>query len=79
MRFAELAVFLMPLALYVVWHRTASRGAAPSRPTMVAIAAGLLAFGAGLAWFGVHERLPAGAQYVPARLDHGQVVPGHAG
>jgi len=36
-------------------------------------------FGGGLAWFGVHERLPAGARYIPAELHDGRIVPGHAG
>ena len=38
---------------------------------------GLLAFGAGLAWFSIRERHPAGSHYVPAELRDGKIVPGH--
>ena len=79
-RAAELALFLAPIAAYVLWRVTAARGqAGPSPRVLSAILVGLLIFGGGLAWFGVHERLPAGARYVPAQLRDGRVVPGHAG
>ncbi len=78
-RLAELAVFLAPLGAYLLWRRTVARGqVAPSRQMLLMIAAGLLVFGALLSWFGVHDRLPPGARYVPAELRDGQVVPGHA-
>lgn len=78
-RLAELAVFLAPLGAYLLLRRTLARGqAAPSRATLATIAAGLLVFGAVLSWFGVHDRLPPGARYVPAELHDGQIVPGHA-
>jgi hypothetical protein len=41
------------------------------------ILAALLLFGAGLAYFGIHERDPAGTHYVPAELRDGRIVPGH--
>jgi hypothetical protein len=79
-RAAELALFFAPLAAYVLWRSTVARGqAGPSRRVLAAIFIGLLLFGGGLAWFGVHERLPAGAHYVPAAIRDGRIVPGHAG
>ena len=79
-RAAELALFLAPLAAYVLWRVTVARGqAGPSPRVLSAILVGLLIFGGGLAWFGVHERLPAGSRYVPAELRNGEIVPGHAG
>lgn len=78
-RLAELLVFLSPLGAYLLYRRTLARGeTAPSRQALVAIAAGLLVFGAVLSWFGVHDRLPPDARYVPARLENGRIVPGHA-
>ncbi len=79
-RLIELALFLAPIAAYVLWRVTAARGqVGPSPRVLSAILVGLLVLGGGLAWFGVHERLPAGARYVPAQLRDGRVVPGHAG
>ena len=79
-RAAELALFLAPVAAYALWRVTVARGqVGPSPRVLSAILVGLLIFGGGLAWFGVHQRLPAGARYVPAQLRDGQVVPGHAG
>ena len=77
-RLAELALFLAPLAAYLLWRITVRRGMpGPSRQTLFIILAGLLIFGAGLAYFGVHERDPAGTRYVPAELRDGRIVPGH--
>ena len=79
-RAAELALFFAPLAAYVLWRVTVARGqVGPSPRVLSAILVGLLIFGGGLAWFGVHERLAAGARYVPAELRNGQIVPGQAG
>lgn len=78
-RLAEVLVFLAPLGAYFLYRRAIRRGdAAPSRRTLASIATGLLVFGAVLSWFGVHERLPPDATYVPARLENGRIVPGHA-
>lgn len=77
LRAAELAVFAAPLAAYVFWRMTFARGKPPAPRTLALILAGLLLFGASLAWFGLHERLPLGARYVPAQLQDGKIVPGH--
>lgn len=79
-RVAELALFFAPLAAYVLWRVTVARGqVGPSPKVLSFILAGLLVFGGGLAWLGLHERLPAGARYVPAEMHDGRIVPGHAG
>jgi hypothetical protein len=79
-RAAELALFLAPLGAYILWRITVARGqAGPSPQVLAVILVGLLLFGGGLAWFGVHDRLPAGARYIPAELRDGRIVPGHAG
>jgi len=77
-RLAELSLFFAPLAAYILWRITIRRGLpGPSRQTLIMILAGLLVFGAGLAYFGVHERAPAGTHYVPAELRDGRIIPGH--
>jgi heme/copper-type cytochrome/quinol oxidase subunit 3 len=77
-RLAELLLFVAPIAAYALWRITIRRGMpGPSRSSLMIILAGLLLFGAGLAYFGVHERDPAGTHYVPAELRDGRIVPGH--
>ncbi len=79
-RLAEMALFFAPLAAYGLWRATMRRGMpGPSRHVLMLVLAGLLLFGAGLAWIGVHERAPAGSHYVPAEMRDGQIVPGHGG
>lgn len=78
LRLAELLVFLSPLAAYALWRVTLARGEGPSPRLLLAILAGLLLFGACLAWFGLRgDRLAPGERYVPAELQGGQVLPGH--
>ncbi|GAC1341290.1 MAG: hypothetical protein NVSMB18_13090 [Acetobacteraceae bacterium] len=77
-RLAELALFLAPIAAYLIWRFAVVRGRpGPSPQALAVILALLLAFGAALAWFGVTERDPAGSHYVPAQMRDGRVVPGH--
>jgi hypothetical protein len=77
-RLGELALFLAPMAAYFLWRTTLRRGMPGPSPQMLGvILAALLLFGAGLAYFGIHERDPAGTHYVPAELRDGRIVPGH--
>jgi len=79
-RFAELALFLLPFGAYALWRRTVARGQpGPSPRVLSGILLGLMVFGATLAWFGVHDRLPPGTQYIPAVIRDGQIVQGHGG
>lgn len=78
MRFAELAVFLAPLLAVLVWRRAVARGLdGPPARHLGWMLAGLAVFGAGLGWFATRERLPPG-RYVPAHVEDGRIVPGHA-
>lgn len=77
-RLGELALFFAPVAAYILWRVTIRRGRpGPSPQMLVAILASLMLFGAGMAYFGIHERDPAGTHYVPAELRNGRIVPGH--
>ena len=76
-RLLEAGLFLAPFAAYALWRHSLARDQAPSRRQLALILAALAVLGAGLAWFGTHERLPAGTHYVPARLNGGRIVPGH--
>lgn len=78
MRFVEVALFFAPLGAYALWRLAATRGQpGPAPAVLLAILAGLLLCGAGLAWFAVRERAAPGSRYVPAVLRDGRVVPGH--
>lgn len=77
LRAAEFALFAAPLAAYVFWRMTFARGEPPTPRTLAFILLGLLLFGGALAWFGLHERLPPGARYVPPQLQDGRIIPGH--
>ena len=77
-RAVELALFLSPVVLYVLWRRAASNGhLLPSRAALLTLFAGVAVLGMVLAWTGLHERHAEGSRYVPAHLQDGQVVPGH--
>ena len=78
-RTAELAVFAVPVLAFLLWRAAVRQGlAGPPPRQLVGILVVLAALGTGLAWFAVHEGLPPGP-YVPASLQDGRVVPGHAG
>lgn len=74
MRWAELALFLSPFALYAAWKIAAAR-AQPAVLWSTIAAVALLA--AGIIWFGLSHRLDRGETYVPAQWEHGRIVPGH--
>jgi len=77
LRLTELALFLSPFLLFGVWRLAAARGI-PSGAT-VAVAAGALIVVLGvLLWFSEEGAMPGDATYVPAHLQDGRVVPGHA-
>lgn len=77
-RFAELAVFLAPVAAFFLWRLALARGLDGPPPRQLAfIFASLIALAAGLIFFAERDRLPPG-RYIPARMDNGQIVPGHS-
>jgi hypothetical protein len=77
LRIAALALFLAPFAAYLIWHLTAARGG-PSSAALAISACGLVVLAVALVWFAMRERLGPGEVYVPAQLEDGRIVPGHA-
>ena len=73
----ELSLFLLPFAIYFAWRRYVATGRTPTRNALLALLAGLLVLGGGLAWSGLRERHAEGSHYVPAQLQDGRIVPGH--
>jgi hypothetical protein len=78
LRLSEFALFVSPFLLFGVWRLAAAYGF-PSATAVVLAAGALLVMLAALMWIGEERALPPGAGYVPARLENGRIVPGHAG
>ncbi len=74
MRWAELALFLSPFALFAVWW-LAAKWARPDLVWPVVAAVAVLAVAT--IWFGLSRRLDRGQTYVPAAMVDGRVVAGH--
>ncbi len=77
LRLTEFLLFLAPFAAFVAWRRVAA-GGGPSPAMLVLILVGLAVLGAAMAWIAESQSLGRTARYVPARLEDGRVVPGHA-
>ena len=76
-RIAELAVFLAPLAAFLLWRAAIARGLdGPEPRQLYLIFAALILMCGGLIWLAERDRLPPG-RYVPAAVVNGQVVEGH--
>ena len=73
LRFSE--VFALLPILVLVWVRLRT-GAMPTGRLLAAIVLGMVAAGAGMAWYGDARSLQGGA-YVPARMQDGHIVAGH--
>jgi hypothetical protein len=75
LRLVEIALFLAPFALVLAWWLAGARAS----PRVLAIACvALLVLGGFVVWFGLDRSLPRDARYVPARIEDGRIVSGHA-
>ena len=75
LRFTELALFLVPFALYAAWRILGQR--TPRWFVWGALVV-LGVLGASAIWFGLNQRTEPGAGYAPAHMENGRIVPGHA-
>ena len=73
MRLAEVALFVAPFLLFVLWWQLGARG----RLAAGAILGVVLVILATLAWLALGTGLPRSGGYVPAQLENGRIVPGH--
>lgn len=76
LRLAELALFLSPIAAYMIWRLTAARGG-PSPIILAAACCGVALLAGALVWFALNNTLPSGGRYVPAQVLNGRIIPGH--
>lgn len=76
LRSLELALFLSPFLLFVLW-RVATLAGWPSGRVVSAAFVMLVLMLGGLLWFQQEGALPTGSTYVPATLRDGRIVPGH--
>ena len=77
LRLVEVALFLSPFVFFAVWRAVGTAGG-PSVPVVVAAACVLAVLAGALVWLSLHEALPPGTAYAPARLEDGKIVSGHA-
>jgi hypothetical protein len=74
LRFTEIALFLVPFALYVAWRMMGPR---TPKWFMWASAGAIGVLAAGAVWFGLTSHLQSGDTYAPAHLENGRIVQGH--
>jgi hypothetical protein len=76
LRAVEIALVLAPFVAFVLWRVLAPVGG-PSPRVLAAAACALAVLAGALIWLRQQDSLPATEAYVPARLEGGQIVPGH--
>jgi len=77
LRLLEVALFLVPFVAFGAWWWLAA-GRGPSTALVGAAVVAVAVIAAALVWFAAHDTLGPGEAYVPARLQGGEIVPGHA-
>jgi hypothetical protein len=77
LRLTELVLFLAPFVAFLAWRLTAGSGG-PPRVVLIGAACALALLAGMLAWLGRERSFPPGTAYVPAELQDGRIVPGHA-
>jgi len=76
LRLLEIALFLVPFATFAAWRL--GGGGPPSATLLGGALTVMLVLAASLVWFGSYDTLGPGQAYVPARVEDGRIVPGHA-
>jgi hypothetical protein len=77
LRLAEFALLLAPLAAFIAWRLLDARGG-PSNVVLVSATVAVCVIAAVLFWLVDTEGLRRGTAYVPATMQDGRIVPGHA-
>ena len=77
LRFAELVLFLAPFAIFAAWRLVAG-GGGPSWKLVVTATCIVAMLAGALYWFSREEAITPDLRYVPAQLEDGHVIPGHA-
>jgi hypothetical protein len=77
LRLAEFALLLAPLAAFIAWRMLDATGG-PSNLLLGSTAIAVCVLAGLLLWLTGTEGLRRGVVYVPATLQDGQIVPGHA-
>ena len=72
----EIALFLVPLAVYAIWRCTAAQGG-PSATALGAGAVAVAMLAGTLLWYTQDSRMAPGTTYVPPQLQDGRLIPGH--
>jgi hypothetical protein len=78
LRFAEIALLVLPFVVFVAW-RVLAPSAGPPRVLVIAVTATVLAMAGLLLALWYEEAEPPGTRYLPAHLENGRVVPERMG
>lgn len=74
LRAVDLGLFLVPTALFLAWLLL---GRVATGRFVAAAVLAVAALGTFTVIYGEARSIPNGERYVPARLEHGRIVPGH--
>ena len=72
----EALLFLAPFAAFLVWRRL-NPGREPGALLLVLAACGAALMMGGALWYGLSRASAPGARYVPAKIEGGDITPGH--
>lgn len=70
-------LFLAPFAAVIAWRLSLGVGG-PPLSLLIGAACALALLAVLLVWMSQERALPPGTTYVPAELQNGRIVPGHA-
>ena len=74
LRLTEMLLFLAPFGLFALWWFAGRRLGIVAWPALVVA----IVLGGMLVAFGLRRAMPPAARYVPAHLEGGRIVDGHA-
>jgi hypothetical protein len=77
LRLVELALFLTPFVVFIIWRFVAVERGPPLR-LLLGAGCVLLVLAGALFWLSEDRALPPGSIYAPARLENGHIVSGRA-
>jgi hypothetical protein len=76
LRLAELALFLTPFAVFIIWRFFAIEHG-PSKALLIGIACFVALLACALIWLSEDRALPPGTDYAPPRFENGHIIAGH--
>jgi hypothetical protein len=76
LRLAELALFLTPFAVFIIWRFFAMEHG-PSKSLLIGVACFVALLAGALIWLSEDRAMPPDTDYAPARFENGRIISGH--